>query len=219
MQQLVVGRPFPVGQIGVAEQAERRVGVAVGLRLGNDVEVLAEVGRPCGADQGREGENAQRLAWRAAQDGNAGVAQETEPAQQSAVVACDRVIVSARHRLRKLGAPCERRRIMLQARVGPAAMRSEPVRLVVAYMVFGLPYDPEGARIGDRDRRSVEIGRNGKRIEDAFQRVRVPAPCATAVVPQPEVVKGRNGAVAPGDPDGACLPPYAAEPTACRTIS
>ena len=219
MQQLIVGRPFPVGQIGVAEQPERRVGVAVGLRLRDDIEVFAEVRRPRGADQTREGENAQRRAWGAAQDGDAGIAQQTEPVQEDAVAAGDRVIVRTRHCFRERGAPRGRRRAPVRTTVAPTSMPPEPVRIVVANMAFGLPSDPEPARIGDRDPRGVEIGRHGERIEDTLQGVRMSAVRASAIVSEPEVVEGRGGAVAPGDADGARLPPYAAEPTASRTIS
>ena len=98
-------------------------------------------------------------------------------------------------------------------------MPSQPVRIVVADMAFGLPLDPEPALIGDRDRSGVEVGRNGERIEDPLQGVGVPALRAGAIVPQPEMMEGPGGAVAPGDTNGAGLPPYAAEPTASRTIS
>ena len=51
MQELVAGRLLPVGQVGMAGGRQRRVGVAVGLRPGNDIEVLSEIGRPHGADE------------------------------------------------------------------------------------------------------------------------------------------------------------------------
>ena len=219
VQQLVVRRPLPVGKIRVAQQPERRVGVAVGLGLRDDVEVLAEIGGPRRADQTREGEDAQRLTWRAAQDDDTRIAQQAEPPQVGIAAGGDGAIVRARHRRRQLGAPRHRRRAAMRMIVSPAAMPPEPVRLVVAHVALGLPCDPEPARIGDRSRRGDEVGRNGERIEDSLQRAGVAALSATAVVAQPEVMEGRSGAVAPGDADGARLPPHAAEPTASRTIS
>ena len=218
MQQLIVGWPFPVGQIGVAQQPERGIGVAVGLELRDDIEMFAEVGRPRRADETRQGKNTQRLARGAAQDGDTGIAQETEPAQESVVAACDRAVVRAGHGLRQLGTPCNRRRAAMRTVVLTVAMRPEPVRVVVADMIFRMPPDSEAARVRDRNRRGVKVCRHREGIEDALQGIRVPALPAAAVVPQPEVVEGRGGAVAPGHADGARLPPYIAEPTASRTI-
>ena len=183
MQQLVVRRPLPIGQIGVAKQPERRISVAVGLLLREHIEMFAEIGRPCRADQTREGENAQWLARRVAQDGNAEIAQQTEPVQQRVVAACNRVVVRSRHRLRELCAPCSGRRAATRLIGGPAAMPSQPVRVVVADMAFGLPLDPEAARVGNRDRPGLKVGRHGERIEDSFQSVRMPAFRTTTVVP------------------------------------
>ena len=113
--------------------------------------MFAEVGGPCRADETRQGENAQRLARGAAQDRDTGIAQETEPAQEAAVAARDRVVVRAGHGFRQLGTPCDRRRVAMRNVVLPMAMRPEPVRVVVADMAFGGPVDTEAACVGDRD--------------------------------------------------------------------